>query len=67
MPTIFLMNTIGSGTAAAQALSTVTQTTPTSTGAGVQMLKKALNSQQSEAAQLLSMLDGKGKHVDIRA
>jgi Putative motility protein len=61
------MNTIGSGTAAAAALSTVTQTNPTSTGAGAQMLKKALAGQQSEVTQLLQMLDGKGKNIDIRA
>jgi hypothetical protein len=61
------MNAVGSGASAAQALSTVSNPTPTSTGVGGQMLKKALNAQQSEAAQLLAMLDGKGKHIDIRA
>jgi hypothetical protein len=31
------------------------------------LLKKALQNQKSEAAQLLQMLEGKGKIVDIRA
>ena len=31
------------------------------------LLKKALESQKSETAQLLSMLEGKGRIVDIRA
>ena len=31
------------------------------------LLKKALQGQKAEAAQLLEMLEGKGKIVDIRA
>ena len=31
------------------------------------LLKKALQGQKTEAAQLLQMLEGKGKIVDIRA
>ncbi len=31
------------------------------------LLKKALEGQKSETAQLLSMLEGKGRIVDIRA
>jgi hypothetical protein len=31
------------------------------------LLKKALESQKSETAQLLSMLEGKGQIVDIQA
>ena len=31
------------------------------------MLKKALEGQKTEAAQLIQMLEGKGKIVDIRA
>jgi hypothetical protein len=42
---------------------------PTGTTSPVQgmMLKKALEGQKTEAAQLLQMLEGKGKIVDIRA
>lgn len=31
------------------------------------LLKKALESQKAETAQLLSLLEGKGRNVDIRA
>ena len=33
----------------------------------VNLLKKALEAQKSESTQLMQMLDGKGKIVDIRA
>ena len=33
----------------------------------VNLLKKALEAQKSEAADLMQMLEGKGKTVDIRA
>jgi hypothetical protein len=33
----------------------------------VNLLKKALEAQKSEASDLMSMLEGKGKIVDIRA
>jgi hypothetical protein len=42
---------------------------PSSAPSSVQgmLLKKALQGQKTEAAQLLQMLEGKGKIVDIRA
>ncbi len=39
---------------------------PTNSVQGM-LLKKALQGQKTEAAQLLQMLEGKGKIVDIRA
>ena len=33
----------------------------------VNLLKKALEAQKSDAAELMQMLEGKGKIVDIRA
>lgn len=44
-----------------------TQRTPNSNNAQANLLKKALDAQKSDAAQLLQMLEGKGKIVDIRA
>ena len=50
--------------------SSIAATQPSSdVGAKVQMslLKKALESQQSQTADLMKMLEGKGKVIDIRA
>jgi hypothetical protein len=49
------------------ALSTIQQTAGVKQQVQVSMLKKALDNQQSQTAELLKMLEGKGQHIDIRA
>ena len=44
-----------------------TQRTLGSNNAQALLLKKALQAQKTDATQLLQMLEGKGKIVDIRA
>lgn len=53
--------------AASQINATIqTRTSAMPNSAQASLLKKALEAQKADAAQLLAMLDGKGKVVDIR-
>jgi len=57
---------VSSSTAALQALRAAQAAPAESSAPQVAMLKKALDSQKSEAAQLLKLLEGKGQQLDIR-
>ncbi|MBI1331767.1 MAG: hypothetical protein JST12_00155 [Armatimonadetes bacterium] len=56
-----------SGQASAVNSTIAAQGANASTSTQATLLKKALQGQKTEAAQLLQMLEGKGKIVDIRA
>jgi hypothetical protein len=65
-PKIETMNV--SSATSVQASLRAAQSSESGTGAAVQlaMLKKALESQQSEASALLKAFEGKGQNLDIR-
>jgi hypothetical protein len=57
---------ISSTTAASVALQGVQNTDGKRAALQLALLKKALDSQQSDAAQMLKLMDGKGQNLDIR-
>jgi hypothetical protein len=61
------MNGISGSSSVASALSAAQVAPADNRTAQMSMLQKALKGQQSDTAQLLQMLEGKGKIIDIRA
>lgn len=57
---------VQSASAVQQALRAYQVAEPTNSQPQIAMLKKALDSQKSEAAELLKLLEGKGQTLDIR-
>lgn len=57
---------IQSATSVQQALRAYETSAPENVHTQVALLKKALDAQKGEAAQLLSLLEGKGQNLDIR-
>lgn len=63
------MDVSGASLSASPAVASSASTNPASARAKLQMalLKKALESQQDQAAELMRLTEGKGQNLDIRA
>ena len=64
VPIIYLMNGISGASGASSALSAAQSS---ESGVALAMLKKTLDAQKSQGAELLKLIEGKGQIIDIRA
>ena len=64
VPIIYLMNGISGASSASSAISAKSST---ESQVAIAMLRKTLDAQKSQGAELLKLLEGKGQIIDIRA